>query len=145
MEKIYRPKYGIINIETYMIFGLPIVWVIMSIPFLFATGYTLKERILYELVIFFIFGFIEFLFIFSSRITITVRDGGLVWKRMDKTIEVRWDEIKKVEKLWRGYAGICYYIVTKKGRLNVPTTIGNYQDLFKEIKSHIGKGVKWGL
>lgn len=141
MEKIYKSKYKITNTETYLVFGIPVLTIFLSIPLI------MNFKRYWPILIFIIimFSFLEFVIIICSKVTVVIKDDRLIWKCFDKTVHVLWNEIKKVERLWAGYGGISYYIVTKKGRLSIPQNIENYQDILKEIKERTGKGVKWGL
>jgi len=145
MEKVYKSKYSITNKETYLIFGIPLfAFFLIGMAVLYPSG-SLKDNTLGILFIIAIFGIIEFIGIYFSKITVILRDDGIKWKTICGTAYVRWDEIKKLERVYAGYAGFGDRIITKKRVLYVPPNIENYHEMFNEIKKYTKKGVKWGV
>jgi len=142
MSKVYHSKFTFDKFETYVIYGVALVIIVGIFLILSLKIYTVKTKIVSLAVLLLGLGLPGLSLLFLWNIKIIVQANMLVWKRIDKTVEVKWNDVKKVEKLWRPNAGIAYYIVTEKHRLNVPRNIENYNDLFKEIKKHTGKGVR---
>lgn len=137
-EKIYKSKYGIFNIETYGIFGVPLFALIFIFGAIIPNPlYSSKEKIMTAFIILGMFGFLEFILLLVSKFTIIINDEGLIWKALIQTIKVSWDEVKGIQVI-RG-RGVTYKIKTKKGNLDAPTTIENLRDLFKQIKKRIAK------
>jgi len=104
----------------------------------------IKEYWSLLLISFVFLGFVQFLGYYFLNIKVILDDGSIKVKKIDKLEVAKWEEITKVEKLM-AVGAIRYIIRKKKGFLEFPDYVKDYEEILSEIEHRTGLKPKWGI
>lgn len=123
--------------------------IFLTLPFVMVYLFIKNPRPLNETIalismvfsMFYTFALIGFYWL---NIKIVLNEDGIYVKKMDKLEVVKWEDIKKVDRLLA--VGAYQFRVRKKSRGFVEfwDYVDGYEDILDEIKKRTGIEVKWG-
>ena len=135
-------KNNPLSLSHLIVYGSGVaIQLAMAYVLVFARNKSLWEIPIY-LVFIAIVGFFQFLAWQSGKTTVVIAEDRLILRQFYKTLEVRWEDIQSIRRLFTIYAGYSYLVNTKKGiTLGVPDTIERCEELLAIIQERSGKRI----